>query len=432
MPYRHPMNTSYVSAELGDLQGWMFHPLRPGESLTGLECTVSMQMDKVVQEMYTPPLIVDIGVWRVPLTLVQSAFGDEYVKAFSGEYPPAAALDSLRGSGGNPLSVAVWQQLKYDLVAEIARTFFSRQNVEFTNKTPFDDYVQVGNEFLPAAAGEATVVSNESTSTVQGVSELTEGLKQQRLEEATYLEALNRFGISGREARHIPEVVMWERRMLTPRQDLLVGGANEAGAGGSNGGTARTQISSKQFGVGNHFGFISSSTPAASLGVSINERRDKNFYSSDPSFLVGASLVRWATYRNASGFWGGLPVASAPGSYTAGQLISHIDLMTYADDWCPPGTGFNDALRLVPPDTDGGFVNANNRTFMAFDPMMFLSYGEQYFHMRGGIGAGRPEGIEAYDAVGNAITTQGNNGPFWMAITKAFCRLDIRTDLGEE
>lgn len=423
MPTRHPMHTGYTQTRLGDLKGWLFHPLRPGESLTGLEVSLSIQMDKLVQEIYSPPLIVDTGIWRVPLTLIQSAFGDDYVKAFAGEFPPAAALNRKTdgGSGGN-IDYIAWKQIKYDLLAEIARTFFSRNDLGAQNVEPDQDHVFCGLEFLPAAAGEhQTPVLTSAGSSVgtTTILDLLESLKQDRLEEATYLEALNRFGISGREARHIPEVVMWERRMLTPRQDLLVTGSGGDGTG-APANPPRVQIGNEATAK---LAYVAGSVPAASLGLGISERRDKHFYSADPSILVGASLVRWATFR--AGAWGHTDVADP-------RQETHMALMLRADDWCPPGTGFNDAVRYMETDTDGTY--SPNNIAMSFDPMMYLWYGESYYSLGQATGnqGGRPNDEQVYNAVGQPLATQGSLGTSWNVIQKGFARLDIRTDLGEE
>lgn len=431
------MHTGYVSSAIGTAKPWLFAPVRPGETLAGLEMDLSVQMDRLVQDIFCPPLVVDCGIFLVPLTLLQSIYGDDYLRAFAGEVAPVNASSggsdamSARVYGQFPAGgrhvMQSWRGLKRDLVAQICRTYFSRENVPDTTPTPDGvDHVEVGPEFLPTAAGQITVETDNEGANFSEVLELTETWKADRLAETTYLEALHRFDVSGREARHIPEVVAWERRLLHPRQDLITTGSAFGAAGEFP--ADQTGVLERQFTVGsNALRFISGGVPASSLGVRINEHRSKRFRVTDPSFLVGITLVRWATHR--TGFFND-DTDRTPG-------WSHAELMTLADDWCPPGTGFNDAVR--PVGNSGTVPNGFSENQPAgvtaaaviFDPMMYLFYGEAYYsintdkdgHQRDSTGS-------VYDMLGNDFTTQGDTDDSeWSVITKSYVRLEVDTDL---
>ena len=218
MGLRTPIHTGYVNSYVGQAKAWCFAPLRPGEALIETEMDVSVQMDRLLQDVYCPPLVVDTGLFLVPLTLLQSEYGDDYIRAFAGEFPTTGTqLYAARTQTAVTAPYVAWDRLKYDLLAEVCRTYFSR---EFAQDAPigFKDSYFVGSEFLPTAAGEYTETLSDSAITESDVLDIINEIKQERLAETTYLESLHRFGVSGREARHIPEVVAWERRLMHPRR----------------------------------------------------------------------------------------------------------------------------------------------------------------------------------------------------------------------
>ena len=400
------------------MQGFMFAPIRPGESLLNLELDLSLQSDRLVQDTYTPPLVVDIGVWHVPLTLLQSDDGDEYVKAFAGEPPTLKSTNTTDGLKGD-YEVNIWRGLSYDLVAEVARTFFSRTGIYPTYPTSgkLAPRVIIGNEFLPAAAGEYGIQPDTEVTQLEDVYESLLQFKAERLEETTYLEALHRYGVSGKEARNIPEVVMWERRVLHGRQDLLPTGGGENAATTQGTPPDRTLFTAKD--GSNVFNYLTSGVPAVSLGTQINETRNKVMKFNGPGYLVGAYVVREAVYRE-----GNFVNNSDDAPY-----YSHADLMTLADDWCPPGTGFNDAFRAVGNGSNPtSIVTAND--VITFDPMMYLFYGEQFVDVQDVGGLRDALGVKYFNSAGTEINPRTSTGTGqWQFIAKGLARLEIHTDL---
>ena len=399
------------------MQGFMFAPIRPGESLLNLELDLSLQSDRLVQDTYTPPLVVDIGVWHVPLTLMQSEDGDAYVKAFAGEPPTLTSTNPTTNLNGD-YEANMWRGLTYDLVAEVARTFFSRTGISPTYPTSgkLAPRVSIGREYLPAAAGEYGFQPDTTVTQLEDVLEPLLQFKAERLEETTYLEALHRFGVSGKEARNIPEVVLWERRVLHGRQDLLPTGGGENAASTQGTPPDRTLFTAKD--GTNVFNYLTSGVPAVSLGTQINEHRGKVMKFNGPGFLVGAYVVREAIYRE--------------GNYTEvnGPYYSHADIMTLADDWCPPGTGFNDAFRAVGNgSTPTSIVTTSD--VITFDPMMYLFYGEQFADVED-VGGLRDEGdaVTYYNGAGTEINPRTTSGTGqWQFIAKGLARLEVHTDL---
>ena len=417
---RTPQHTFYTACRLGQMQGFMFAPIRPGESLLNLELDLSLQSDRLVQDQYTPPLIVDVGVWHVPLTLLQSEDGDDYVKAFAGEAPSNRSTNKTT-DGYSSRAFNIWRGLLYDLISEVARTFFSRTGLTptYSETGHLAPRVFIGREFLPAAAGEYTILPTDTVTTLEDVYESLLEFKAQRLEETTYLEALHRYGVSGKEARNIPEVVLWERRVLHGRQDLLPSGGGENAASDQGTPPDRTLFTAKD--GTNIFNYLTSGVPAVSLGTQLNEQRNKVMKFNGPGFLVGGYVVREALLRE--GFF---KDADEDPKY------SHAELMTLADDWCPPGTGFNDAFRAVANgDNPSQITAADNTSCVTFDPMMYLFYGEQFSDIDsvGGL-RNRQVANRYYDGAGREIfpaTTSGTGA--WSFYAKGLSRLEIHTDL---
>ena len=211
----------------------------------------------------------------------------------------------------------------------------------------------------------------------------------------------------------------------SPRQDLLATGATEGDGGLLPPGTLVNGSSLAT----TAFRYVASGTPASSVGIKVHERRDKVLKITDPSFILGMTLVRYGTRRP------GIFVNNASDISGAEPNMSHCELMLMADDWCPPGTGFNDAFRMQPQQITGGF--AQNTTAFAFDPMMYLFYGEAYtstdiIQNTGANERLRPGGQSFYDGTGKNIENAGEATPSdFNQITKAYCRFEINTDLTE-
>ena len=138
-----------------------------------------------------------------------------------------------------------------------------------------------------------------------------------------------------------------------------------------------------------------------------------------PGFLVGAYVVREAVDRDGN-------FVNDDGD----PAYSHAELMTLADDWCPPGTGFNDAFRPVGNQDTPSQVSANFDV-ITFDPMMYLFYGEQFTDIED-VGGLRREGTahRYYDAAGRRIQTDTTTGTgVWTFYAKGLVRLEVHTDL---
>ena len=434
MGIRAPQHTFLVGGSLGVLTPFLFMPVRPGETLTFTEADISVQLDRVIQDTYSVPLIVDIGIFLVPLTLLQNAFSDQYIRAFAGEPPSDSTVSVGQWQGGLTNNYVYYDFLEHDLTAEIARTYFARDQTSDSTTDRRVPGVPIATEFLPGAAGNSLLITTETsgettTATQDFVLDAITSYKTQRLNQTTYLETLNRFGVSGADARHIPEVIMWERRMLHPRSDNLVTGASNQNISGE----ADRTLSAKVGTAGtDSMRYVTSGVPAVSLGVGISETRDKRMRVNDPSVLVGCVTIRDGIQRLSRYF------GSANGS-----IPTHMNLMYMADDWCPPGTGFNDAVRYLHDtvaDEDGllGFTAPNN--VIEFDPMIYLFYGEGYSNLAdntpgqttsiGSASARASELDSIFDGVGGELASRAT-APTWFHFTKGLVRFEIQTDLDE-
>ena len=397
----------------------MFAPIRPGEALLNLDVQASVQSDRLIQDTYSAPLVLDYGIWFVPLTLLQSEYGDDYVKAFAGEPPTGGSI--TRFTGVTTVNFRTWKTLEQDLVFSIARTYFSRQALE-TPTIPSDDIAPasapLGREFLPSAAGEYSVPITTTVTDLSHVLEPTVALAAERMEQTTFLEALARYDVKPSDYPNIPETILWERRVLQAREELLpTGGGPQTASTEPPAPPART-LSTDQETTGG-YNYLTSAVPAVSLGTAIREKRNKTLKWTTPGFIVGAYVVREGTYR--PGFYSG---QRRPG----GRGLSHASAMTLANDWCPPGTGFNDAFRLL-GNTDGNdMFDSTKGSAFSFDPMLYFFYGETYVALvQDGI---RDDRYNTYfDATGKEIDPAATASDRWSFINKGLAELTIHTDL---
>ena len=133
-------------------------------------------------------------------------------------------------------------------------------------------------------------------------------------------------------------------------------------------------------------------------------------------------MVRYAVQREGD--------FSQRGGSFGQPLGSHASLMTLADDWCPPGTGFNDAFRLVSNAVTPDIFDVSTssiRQGVSFDPMVYFFYGEQYHNVPDSSGKRGDSNLAYYDGAGAEITTSQD----WQFICKGMARFEVATDLAD-
>lgn len=284
-------------------------PARPMETIVGWRLQLDAMVTQMLRMPWCPPITVEFGAWKVPVSTLGDYFTDLFVADFEDESDAVATARLIEGSGvphaGTPVSAqgpnsgsALHSRTRHwagelgttsasatfdtaraftpyvsAATYHVARSFYELE-LELGNSSPSsiggftridDDLWQtppVISEYYRSMTGTAMGATASAVIPTTNLAGWAERISLLSRPNRTYREYLQGFGVPDSRIATLPEPLMLLRRRLRPMDAKLIGNV--------------VPVSTDQTGVGERYGFGKWASNHTQTGTTFTQAGDSN------------------------------------------------------------------------------------------------------------------------------------------------------------